>query len=129
MAALDAGYDITASGVTLDRFCGSGITTANMAVASVMAGMEDVVIAGGTEMMSSYKENASKARLPFMDRGNPHLRDLHPQTNQGVATDAIATLEGIPRTRPDAMAVESQARPAAASADGRFAKHLTTHNI
>src|SRR3546814_10206197 len=66
-----------------------------------MAGMEDVVIAGGTEMMSSYKENASKARLPFMDRGNLHLRDLHPQTNQGVAADAIATLEGISRTALD----------------------------
>src|SRR3546814_21041813 len=101
MAALDAGYDITASGVTLDRFCGSGITTANMAVSSVMAGMEDGVIAGGTEMMSSYKENASKARLPFLDRGNLHLRAPHPQTNQGVSADALAPLEVIPRTAPD----------------------------
>lgn len=50
MAALDAGYSVTASGVTLDRFCGSGITTTNMAAASVMAGMEDVVIAGGCEI-------------------------------------------------------------------------------
>src|SRR3546814_4354623 len=124
MAALDAGYDITASGVTLDRFCGSGITTANMAVASVMAGMEDVVIAGGTEMMSSYKENASKARLPFMDRGNLHLRDLHPQTNQGVAADAIATLEGISRTALDELAVESQRRAAIAIEEGRFDKSL-----
>ena len=52
MAALDAGYDVKASGVTLDRFCGSGITTVNLAAAQVMSGMEDVVIAGGTEMMS-----------------------------------------------------------------------------
>src|SRR5271170_2302184 len=47
MAALDAGFDIAASGVTLDRFCGSGITTVSMATASVMSGMEDLVIAGG----------------------------------------------------------------------------------
>src|SRR5258708_4246408 len=52
MSALDAGYDVRSSGVTLDRFCGSGITTVNMAAASIMAGMEDLVIAGGTEMMS-----------------------------------------------------------------------------
>ena len=51
MAALDAGYDIRASGMTLDRFCGGGITSVNFAAAQVMSGMEDVVIAGGTEMM------------------------------------------------------------------------------
>ena len=52
MSALDAGYDIHSSGVTLDRFCGSGITTVNMAAAAIMSGMEDLVVAGGTEMMS-----------------------------------------------------------------------------
>ena len=52
MAALDAGYDIKASGVTLDRFCGSGITATNIAAAAIMSGMEDLVIAGGTEMLS-----------------------------------------------------------------------------
>ena len=46
MAALDAGYDVKAGGVTLDRFCGSGITAANIASTAVMAGMEDLVIAG-----------------------------------------------------------------------------------
>src|ERR1700756_4726746 len=52
MAALDAGFDTRASGVTLDRFCGSGLTAASLAAAQVMSGMEDLVIAGGTEMMS-----------------------------------------------------------------------------
>ena len=52
MAALDAGYDIKASGVTLDRFCGSGITTVNLAAATIMSGQQDMVIAGGCEMMS-----------------------------------------------------------------------------
>lgn len=73
MAALAAGYSTTASGVTLDRFCGSGITAANLAAATIMAGLEDVVIAGGTEMMSSYKQNAAKNRSPFLDNGNPQL--------------------------------------------------------
>ena len=52
MAALDAGYDVRSSAVTLDRFCGSGITAVNLAAASDMSGMEDLVIAGGTEMMT-----------------------------------------------------------------------------
>ena len=43
MAALDAGYDVSASGMTLDRFCGSGITAVNLAAASIMSGMEDLV--------------------------------------------------------------------------------------
>jgi acetyl-CoA C-acetyltransferase len=124
MAALDAGYAITASGVTLDRFCGSGITAANIAAASVMSGCEDVVIAGGTEMMSSYKANASRNRLPFMDNGNLHLRELHPQTNQGVAADAIATLEKIDRPALDELAAESQRRAEVAIKEGRFDKSL-----
>src|SRR5712664_397553 len=47
MSALDAGYDVRSSGVTLDRFCGSGITSVNMAANSIMSGSEDLVIAGG----------------------------------------------------------------------------------
>src|SRR5947207_10884521 len=52
MSALDAGYDFRASGVTLDRFCGSGLTSANLAAPSIMSGSEDLLIAGGTDVMS-----------------------------------------------------------------------------
>ena len=48
MAALDAGYDVRASGVTIDRFCGSGITSVNLAAATIMSGLSDLMIAGGT---------------------------------------------------------------------------------
>ncbi len=119
MAALDAGYDITASGVTLDRFCGSGITANNLAAHSIMAGMEDLVVGGGTEMMSIKHPNM----LP-MGALNEHLRDLHPQSNQGVCADAIATIEGIDRDALDALAVESQNRAARAIDEGRFDKSL-----
>jgi acetyl-CoA C-acetyltransferase len=125
MAALDAGFDITASGVTLDRFCGSGITASNFAAASVASGLEDVVISGGAEMMSSYKANtAGMSRSPFMDNGNLHLRALHPQTNQGVAADAIASIEGISRAALDEYAVESQRRAEQAIKEGRFDRSL-----
>ena len=124
MAALDAGYAITASGVTLDRFCGSGISSVNFAAASILAGMEDVVIAGGTEMMSSYAANVGRSRSPFLDSGNDHLRAIHPQTNQGVAADAIATLEKIDRRAVDELAAESQRRAEIAIKEGRFDKSL-----
>ena len=119
MSALDAGYDITASGVTLDRFCGSGITATNFAANAVMAGMEDLVVAGGTEMMSLPKQGL----LP-MGAGNSHLQDIHPQSHQGVCADAIATLEGISRSALDAHAAESQRRAAIAIEEGRFDKSL-----
>jgi acetyl-CoA C-acetyltransferase len=124
MAALSAGYDIRSSGVTLDRFCGSGITTVNMAAASIMAGMEDVVIAGGTEMMSYTSATADPKAPPMMDSGNLALRARHPQSHQGVCADAIATLEGISRQATDELAAESQLRAARAIAEGRFSKSL-----
>jgi len=119
MAALDAGYNVKASGVTLDRFCGSGITSANFAANAIMAGMEDLVISGGTESMSLPK----KGMLP-MGAGNMHLQELHPQPHQGVCADAIASLDGIPRTALDAHAAESQARADIAIKEGRFDRSL-----
>jgi acetyl-CoA C-acetyltransferase len=119
MAALDAGYDVRASGMTLDRFCGSGITANNIAANAIMAGMEDLVIGGGTEMMSLPK----KGLLP-MGANNAHLQSIHPQSHQGVCADAIATMQGISRESLDALAAESQARAARAIADGRFDRSL-----
>ena len=125
MTALDAGYDIKASGMTLDRFCGSGITSANIAANAVMSGMEDLVIAGGTEMMSLPK----KGLLP-MGANNMHLQELHPQPHQGVCADAIATLEGIPRSALDALGAESQRRAEIAIKGGHFDKSLIpVHNL
>lgn len=124
MAALDAGYDVKASGVTLDRFCGSGITTVNLAASQVMSGMEDVVIAGGTEMMSYTSATADPKTPPMIDSGNLHLREMHPQSQQGVCADAIATLEGIDREAVDQLAVTSQQRAARAIEEGRFDKSL-----
>jgi acetyl-CoA C-acetyltransferase len=123
MAALDAGYDVVSSGVTLDRFCGSGITAVNLAAASVMSGMEDLVVAGGTEMMS-YTANLPQHSQPFLDRGNERLRALHPQSHQGVCADAIATLENIGREELDALALESQKRAARAIEGGWFDRSL-----
>lgn len=124
MAALDAGYDTKASGMTLDRFCGSGITTVNLAAASIMSGMEDLVIAGGTEMMSYTAATADRTSPGLLDSGNLRLRARHPQSHQGVCADAIATLEGIPRQALDELALVSQQRADRAIREGRFDRAL-----
>ncbi len=124
MSALDAGYDVRSSGVTLDRFCGSGITTVNLAAATIMAGMEDLVIAGGTEMMSMSGRRSAEEGPMMMDAGNLRLRASHPQSHQGVCADAIATMEGISRSDLDALALESQKRAAHAIANRHFNRSL-----
>jgi len=134
MAALAAGYSVTASGTTLDRFCGGGISSVNFAAASVMSGMEDCVVAGGCEMMSLHsamaaEEAAAGLRPLGMGAGNKALDALHPQSHQGVCGDAIAALEGISRDALDALALESQRRATRAIGEGRFAGSLVpVHN-
>ncbi|MGN7931860.1 acetyl-CoA C-acetyltransferase [Sphingopyxis sp. J-6] len=129
MAALSAGYDIKASGTTLDRFCGGGISSVNFAAASVMSGMEDCVIAGGTEMMSftasHAAEQANAGLAPqMMGSGHEALDTLHPQSHQGICGDAIATMEGISREALDALALVSQQRADKAIKEGRFSKSV-----
>lgn len=129
MAALDAGYDIKASGTTLDRFCGGGITAVNFAAAQIMSGMEDVVIAGGTEMMSltasMAAEDMAAGKPPLgMGSGNARLAKVHPQSHQGICGDAIASMEGISREALDALGLESQRRAEIAIKEGRFDKSI-----
>lgn len=123
MCALDAGYDVRSSAMTLDRFCGSGITAVNIAAANIMSGMEELTIAGGTEMMSRFGTDAA-ASSPFLDNGNTRLRSEHPQPHQGVCADAIATLEGIDREAVDALAYVSQQRADHAIKNGHFDRSL-----
>ena len=122
MSALDAGYDVRSSGVTIDRFCGSGISAVSLAAACIISGAEDLVVAGGSEMMSM---NARRGDGPMvMDNGNLRLRLRHPQTHQGVCADAIATLEGISRETLDELGYVSQQRADVAIREGRFERSL-----
>ena len=129
MAALDAGYDITSSGTTLDRFCGGGITSVALAAAQVMSGMEDCVIAGGTEMMSltgamSQEKMRAGIKPPMMGSYNARLQAVHPQSHQGICGDAIASMEGFTREELDEVGYRSQVRAAAAMAAGHFDKSV-----
>ncbi|BFM07821.1 acetyl-CoA C-acetyltransferase [Halioxenophilus aromaticivorans] len=125
MAALDAGYDTSVSGVTMDRFCGSGLTAINLAAGQLKAGHEELIIAGGTEMMSHITEQSMKERelgilSGGLGTGNPRLHAKYPQSHQGMCADAIASMEGFTREQLDAFSLESQRRAAHAIANGYF---------
>ena len=122
MSALDAGYDVRASGVTLDRFCGSGITSVNMAAASIMSGTEDLVIAGGTEMMSM---EGRRGEGPFMmDNGNLRLRALIRSRIRASAPTPSRRSKASRAQDVDELGLESQQRAAAAIKGGHFDKSL-----
>ncbi len=111
MAALDAGYHAEATGFSLDRFCGSGLTEVNLAAMGVLSGMQNLVVAGGVESMS---HGTTLGVVPFIDSNNLALRKLIPQPHQGICADLIATLEGFTREDVDRLALESQRRADAA---------------
>jgi len=119
---LAAGWDPqTASGVTLNRFCGSGQQAVNFAAMGVMSGQQDLVIGGGVESMSRVPMGSAGGGL---DGKDPQLAALHPLVPQGISADLIATLEGFSRTDVDTFAAESQQRCARAQKKGRFSKSL-----
>lgn len=120
MAALDAGWPITVPGVTLHRFCGSGQQAVSFGAMSVMAGQQELVVAGGIECMS----NSAPLSVDGFTANNAHLYEQYPLVPQGMSADLIATIEGFTRTDADTYAVQSQARAAVAIAEGRFKRSI-----
>ncbi|MDA0978905.1 MAG: acetyl-CoA C-acetyltransferase, partial [Proteobacteria bacterium] len=116
MATLDAGWPITAPGVTLNRFCGSGQQAVTFAAMGIQAGHQDLVIGGGVESMSRY----SPTHTDGFTANNPHLFEQYPLVPQGISADLIATIEGFSREDCDRYAVQSQERAQVSIAEGRF---------
>jgi acetyl-CoA C-acetyltransferase len=120
MAALDAGWDLDAPGVTLNRFCGSGQQAVNFAAMGIRAGFQDLVVAGGVESMS----RPAPLHVDGFSANNPHLKQQFDMVPQGISADLISTTEGFSREQCDQLGVDSQNRAAAAIADGRFDQAL-----
>ncbi|HEY8352588.1 MAG TPA: acetyl-CoA C-acyltransferase, partial [Sphingomonadales bacterium] len=118
---LDADFDFAAPGVTLDRYCGSGITAVGLAAMGIMSGLQDLVFACGIESMS---HNSTLNREFMLDSGNLELRKKVPQPHQGLCADMIATMEGFTREELDRFAYESQQRAAQAMREGRFDRSI-----
>ncbi|MBI3200947.1 MAG: acetyl-CoA C-acetyltransferase [Myxococcales bacterium] len=118
---LAADWPETVTGVTLNRFCGSGLQAVNFAAMGVMSGQQDLVVAGGVESMSRVPMGADEAMI---DGLNLKLRKRLFQVPQGISADLIATLDGTTREEVDRFAVKSQENAARAIAESRFAKSL-----
>ena len=116
IAALRAGLPVTTAGQTVNRFCSSGLQSIATAAQQIMAGMGDVIIAGGAESMSLVPMIGNK----FVP--NPYLASEYPGVylGMGLTAENVARQYGISREDQDAFALRSHQRAAAAQAAGKF---------
>ncbi|MDQ3031984.1 MAG: acetyl-CoA C-acetyltransferase [Myxococcota bacterium] len=120
-AVLAAGLPDDITGVSLNRFCGSGLQAVNFAAMGVASGHQDLVIAGGVESMSRVPMGSDEAGI---DGNNAQLRKRLFQVPQGISADLIATIEGFSREELDRFALASQHKAEIAQKEGRFARAL-----
>ncbi|MCA9596339.1 MAG: acetyl-CoA C-acetyltransferase [Myxococcales bacterium] len=118
---LAAEWPETVTGVTLNRFCGSGLQGVNFAAMGVMSGQQELVVGGGVESMSRVPMGSDEAMI---DGHNLKLRKRIFQVPQGISADLIATIDGVSREDVDKFALESQQKAARAVEEKRFAKSL-----
>ena len=119
--AIRAGLPVTAAGVTVNRFCSSGLQTIAMAAQRVIVDRVPVIVAGGVESISCVQQEA-----------NPHMRregwliEHKPEIYWPMldTAETVAKRYGIPREKQDEYGARSQQRAAAAQAAGRFAEEI-----
>lgn len=119
-AALVAGWKDNVAGVSINRFCASGLESVNMAAMKIRSGWEHLVIAGGVESMSRVKMGSDGGSWS-MDPETSLATDYMPQ---GIGADLIATLDGYRREDVDTFAARSHQRAAAAWQRGAFDKSV-----
>ncbi len=119
-AVLLSGLDESIPGLSINRFCASGMEAVNLAANQVKGGAGRAYIAGGVEMMGRVPMGSDGAAIAV----DPALAMKTYFVPQGISADLIATEYGITRDAADAYAVESQRRAAQAWAEGRFAKSI-----
>jgi acetyl-CoA C-acetyltransferase/acetyl-CoA acyltransferase len=141
MSLLLAGLPVSVGGATINRLCGSGMDAVLTAARQIAAGESGLMIAGGVESMSRAPMVMPKADTAFSREAaiydttigwrfiNPAMHkaygtDSMPQTGQNVADDY-----GVSREAQDRMALDSQAKAAAAQANGRLAQEITPVTI
>ncbi|KAF0127902.1 MAG: acetyl-CoA C-acetyltransferase [Xanthobacteraceae bacterium] len=119
--ALSAGCPITTSGMTINRFCSSGLQTIATAAQNIIAGEADIYVAGGVESISLVQNQANKSN--FQD---PALKAKKPEIYWSMLQTAemVAKRYGISRERQDQYGVESQLRAAAARQGRKFDQEI-----
>lgn len=124
-AAQRSGYGDHLCGVTLNRFCGSGLESVNQAAAYVKSGFRQLIAAGGVESMSRVKMGADGGGL-FVDPATTVPGLIVPQ---GISADLIASKYGYSRADLDLFAYTSQMRAVAAEKDKRFTSRIAVKDI
>jgi len=124
-AAQHSGYGDHLCGVTLNRFCGSGLESVNQAAAYVKAGFRSLMVAGGVESMSRVKMGEDGAGM-FMD---PALAIPGHIVPQGISADLIASKYGYSRDDVDKFAYESQMRASKADEEKRFTSRFAVKDV
>ncbi|HEX7086136.1 MAG TPA: acetyl-CoA C-acyltransferase [Vicinamibacterales bacterium] len=120
IASLRAGLPVSASAVTVNRFCASGLQAIAAAAERIMCGAATVIVAGGTESMSLVPMGGHRIAP------NPTLVDTYPDVylTTGLVAENHAREAGISREAQDAYALTSHQRALAAIDAGRFAEEI-----
>lgn len=114
--ALRAGLPVTVPGVTINRFCSSGLQSIAMAADRIRAGGADIILAGGTETMSMVPMSGNKfAPNPWFVDNQPEL-----YMGMGLTAERVQRKYGITREEQDAFAYRSHQNALKAQAEGRF---------
>lgn len=119
-AVLASDLDQSIPGLSINRFCASGMEAVNLAANQIRGGAGQAYIAGGVEMMGRVAMGSDGAAIAV----DPGLAMRSYFVPQGISADIIATEYGFSRADADALALESQRRAAQAWADNRFAKSI-----
>lgn len=116
LAALRAGLPVEVSAMTVNRFCSSGLQTIALGAQAIMSGMNDVILAGGVEMMSAVPMSGYHTRL------HPEMTEAN--IGMGFTAERVAKRWGITRQMQDEFALGSQQKAAAAQAAGVFNEQI-----
>jgi acetyl-CoA acyltransferase len=122
-AVLAAGWPETIPGTTVNRACGSSQQALDFAVQAVMSGQQDVVVAGGVEVMSRVPLGSARATgMPYGPKVLARYDNF--SFNQGLSAEMIATKWGLSRTQLDEYSAQSHERAAAAQDSGAFTEQI-----
>lgn len=125
MIALKSGLPEKVAGVTVNRYCGSGLETIAMAASKISAGMGDVIVAGGTESMSLIPMGGWRTVL------NYEIAQEHPEyyLGMGLTAEEVAKDYGVSREDMDAFSLASHQKAAAAIKDGKFKDEIVPISV
>ena len=125
IAAMRAGLPMTVPGLTVNRFCASGLEAIAIGAQRIACGSADTIVAGGAESMSMVNFMGTSTRP------NPRLMESHPDTylSMGLCVEQLSKRYGIGREESDAFSVESHRKALDARDSGRFADEITAVEV